>query len=386
MSWPELDALVGAYSPDNQTPIAIAVSGGGDSTALMYRAADWARLSGRVLIILTIDHRLRASAADEARTVAKWAQDLDLKHQTLAWEKPRLGQAQARKARHTLLAKAARAAGAEVLLFGHTFDDVAETVLMRRRRKAPTASLAGPNSVSPSPIWPAGRGLTLIRPLLAERRSDLRVWLEAKGHRWFDDPSNENPDFERVRVRQFLRRHPKLSNTMGKLTKELMETRRLEDKCLGEALLAANNVTVDAAGLITFTPDRLSGDIAARCASVLLRIAGGHDRTPRAGQVRALLGELQQPGQRQTLAGAWVQKTKTGYLIGRAPGDIKEAGEGDLWDGRYERDEAASLPTPQTLLLRQASPPETGWRPLIQERIRHEAKAYQTLRVMPVHK
>ncbi|GAB5457949.1 MAG: tRNA lysidine(34) synthetase TilS [Henriciella sp.] len=386
MSWPELDALIGAYSPDNKNPIAIAVSGGGDSTALMYRAGDWARLSGRALIILTIDHRLRTRAADEAKTVAKWAQGLGLKHQTLAWEAPRLGQAQARKARHTLLAKAARAAGADVLLLGHTFDDVIETVLMRRRHEAPRASLAGPSSASPSPIWPEGRGLTLIRPLLNERRSDLRHWLKAKGHRWFDDPSNENPDFERVRVRQFLRRHPKLSRTMDKVTKELMETRCLEDKCLGDALLAAHHVTTDTAGLITFTPDKLSGNTAARCASVLLRIAGGHDRTPRAGQVRTLLSELQQPGQRQTLAGAWVQKTKTGYMIGRAPGDIKEAEMSDLWDGRYERDETANLPQTQSLLLREALPLGTGWRPIIQDRIRHEAKAYQTLRVMPVHK
>lgn len=386
MSWPELDALIGAYSPDPKPPISIAVSGGGDSTALLHRASDWARKSGRELLVLTVDHGLRAEAGSEAEAVAAWASDLGHAHQTLKWNAPRKGQAQARKARHTLLAEAARGAGSDVLMLGHNFDDVVETILMRHRRKAPRDQLAAPAQVSPSPIWPEGRGLTLIRPMLGERRASLRVWLNERGHDWFDDPSNKNRDFERVRVRQFLQRQTKLGGVMDKIAEQLIGVRAKADQCLGEALLNPEIVRTDAAGLIQFVPGDLPPDLAIRVAGILLRIAGGHDRTPRAGQVRDLLTELQEVGRRQTLAKAWVQKTKLGYAIGRAPGPNGDKVHSDLWDGRYERGGEADRVGPTSILLRASQPPGVEWRPVIADRICHEAKAYQTLRAMPAHR
>src|SRR5579872_5299872 len=136
-------------------PVAAAVSGGGDSLALMLAAAAWAERAGRRLVVLTVDHRLQPQGAAWAASVAARAAGLGLTHRTLVWrgEKPATGlPAAARAARHALLAAAAREAGARVILMGHTADDLMEAQLMRRAG----SSVPSPRPWSASPAWPEG--------------------------------------------------------------------------------------------------------------------------------------------------------------------------------------------------------------------------------------
>ncbi len=382
----EIDALISAYSSQRSDPIALAVSGGSDSMALMHIAAHWAVKSQRKICVLTVDHQLRPEAADEARIVAEAADALGLDHQTLTWTQPRAGQAAARDARHRLLAEAARQLGAKTLLLGHTFDDLIETILIRKRRKASRVRLPGPVPTAPSPVWPQGRGLTLIRPLLSIRRQALRHKLQSCNLHWIDDPTNDNPTYERVRVRQFLSQHPRLASMMGPIATGLLAQRETHDARLGQALLDTQAVQVEASGLIRIDLSHINSRIAPRMIAVLLRIAGGHDLPPRAAAVGELIAALQQPGERRTLAGAWVQRSKTGLLIGRNPEELNSKQSPHIWDGRYVRDSGAVLPGNMPFLLRETRPPNSQWRSLIGERIAHEARAYQTLRVSPVHK
>ena len=62
---PDYDALVERFSPEPHAPILVAVSGGGDSVALLRLAHDWAQRTEREVIAVTIDHRLREDAAQE---------------------------------------------------------------------------------------------------------------------------------------------------------------------------------------------------------------------------------------------------------------------------------------------------------------------------------
>lgn len=184
-------------------PIALALSGGGDSLALMHIAKAWADRAGRRLIALTVDHGLNPASADWSRFAAGRAAGLGIAHRTLAWTgpKPATGlPAAARAARHALLAEAARAEGAAVVLMGHTADDLMEAGLMRRAG----ASAGSPRAWSPSPAWPQGRGVFLLRPLLARRRADLRALLTSLGERWIDDPANDDPRFARAVARRQL--------------------------------------------------------------------------------------------------------------------------------------------------------------------------------------
>jgi tRNA(Ile)-lysidine synthase len=192
-----LDARLLTWDP---APVAVALSGGGDSLALLLAAAAWADRRGRPLLALTVDHRLRPESADWTAWCARRAALLGVGHQTLVWEgeKPRTGlAAAARRARHRLLAEAARAAGASVILMGHTADDLAEARLMRQWG----GSVSSPAVWSPSPVWPEGRGLFLLRPLLGSRRAALRGALAARGETWIEDPANQDPASARALAR-----------------------------------------------------------------------------------------------------------------------------------------------------------------------------------------
>ena len=189
-------------------PVCIAVSGGGDSLALLRIAADWANLRGRRLLALTVDHSLRPEAAEEARFVADVAARLGVPHRTLRWESPEPGQAKARQARHDLLAAAAREAGSVILLTAHTEDDQAETFLIRARAGSRWYGLAGMQPLSLSPAGGTGVPVLIARPLLWASRARLRDILRAEGQDWVEDPSNKDPAYERVRMRQLLAADP----------------------------------------------------------------------------------------------------------------------------------------------------------------------------------
>src|SRR5205085_8990913 len=64
------------------------------------------------------------------------------------------------------------------------------------------ATMPDPHEWAPSPAWPEGRGVFLLRPLLGVRRAAIREWLEGRGERWIDDPANEDPRFARARARR----------------------------------------------------------------------------------------------------------------------------------------------------------------------------------------
>ena len=124
----------------------LAVSGGPDSTALLFLAARWRKKSKAKLTAVTVDHGLRKEARREAAAVGKLARTLGVPHRIVKWSgsKPKSGiQQAARKARYALLASAAKKAGASHILTAHTLDDQAETVLMRMARGSGIGGLGG---------------------------------------------------------------------------------------------------------------------------------------------------------------------------------------------------------------------------------------------------
>jgi tRNA(Ile)-lysidine synthase len=184
---------------------AVAVSGGGDSVALMHLARDYARQQSYPLPhVLTVDHGLRPSSAKDAKAVAAWAKRLGLAATVLTWrdKKPKSGvEAAAREARYRLMGAFLVKHDIATLLVGHSQDDQAETFLLRLARGSGLDGLAG---MRPSAPWPVAGfpGLTLMRPLLGAGRDPLRAYLEAKGQAWLDDPMNEDLAFDRVKVRK----------------------------------------------------------------------------------------------------------------------------------------------------------------------------------------
>lgn len=186
-------------------PGAVAVSGGGDSVALMLLLAGWAKAHKLPPpAVLIVDHGLRGGSAKDARKAIAWARAAGLAAHLLSWtgRKPASDiEAGAREARYRLMGAWCRKQGVDFLYVAHTLEDQAETFLLRLGRGSGLDGLSAMRPCAPYPL--AGfDGLTLIRPLLELPRAGLRHYLETRGQAWLDDPMNEDPRFARVRLRQ----------------------------------------------------------------------------------------------------------------------------------------------------------------------------------------
>jgi tRNA(Ile)-lysidine synthase len=185
-------------------PGAVAVSGGGDSLALMHLLADWAKAQGQAPpVVLTVDHKLQKHSTANAKQVLSWAKKAGLRVHALTWmgAKPKGDiEAQAREARYRLMGEWCRKRGIAALYVGHTRDDQAETFLLRLARGSGLDGLAAMRPISPYPVQDF-KDLHLVRPLIDFERDHLRAYLTARSQEWFNDPMNNDPRFGRVRIR-----------------------------------------------------------------------------------------------------------------------------------------------------------------------------------------
>ncbi len=321
--------------------LALAVSGGSDSAAMLHLAVEG--LGSDRLCVLTVDHGLRDGSRKEAEQVGRWCARLGVGHHILEWqgEKPATGiQAKARVARYDLMSAWCKANEVGVLLTAHTLDDQAETVKMRATRTDSARSLAG--------IWPetSWNDVRILRPLLHSRRDALRDYLRERDIAWIDDPSNENRRFERVRVRQDMVTDDVVALAARADTAQKAATAvdaRARDWLRGSAQIAAT-------GLVTL-PRLAFAALADDVAEAALRwvlMAAGSGRAPERRALLDLLARLRRAGSsRMTLAGAVVVARKRDILVGReaariATEPLAVPATGRLvWDGRFVIDAPA---------------------------------------------
>lgn len=196
-------------------PVILAVSGGSDSMALLLLASAWSQLNEVQLQAVTVDHGLRPEAAAEAAFVAGTCEALGVSHVTLAWDglKPSTGLPEAsRLARYQLLEEFAIDIGARIILTAHSADDQAETVYMRLMRSNSGSIGFGHSGMDRVTRLP--KGISLVRPVLGQRREALRDYLTEHSQSWVEDPSNRDFAYERVRVRHRLLEAPELLRQM----------------------------------------------------------------------------------------------------------------------------------------------------------------------------
>lgn len=349
----ELDALFARLCGSAGACVALAVSGGSDSTALMVLFADWLRQRGAdpaAHTVLTVDHRLRPESATEAETVVGLAATLGFRHATLAWEgpKPRTGiQAAAREARYRLMGDYARANGLATLLTAHTLDDQAETLLMRLARGS---GLDGLTAIAPSTSL--GQ-LEIARPLLDIPKARLRATLEQRGIPWIEDPSNQSPAFERTRLRAARATLDALGLTaemLGLSARRLQRARAALDSITDShcAPPPVGLVNTDPCGLFRIERDRLGrapDEIALRVLGRCILAAGGSDGPVPLSKLEAVADGLRRCNSNApaswTLARALITATPEAVQVEREPGRqplprlTLAGGAGALWDGRF---------------------------------------------------
>ncbi|WP_243627841.1 tRNA lysidine(34) synthetase TilS [Rhodovulum sp. BSW8] len=329
-----LQAALGRACP-GAAPLAVAVSGGGDSLALLL-AATAARPSGPPVLAVTVDHGLRPEAADEARSVAAICARLGVPHSTLVWQgwdgRGNLQDA-ARRARMRLIADWALARGIDRVALAHTRDDQAETVLMRLARGAGVDGLAAMATERQA------LGVTWLRPFLDIPRADLRAFLTERGQSWAEDPSNDDPRFDRVRVRQALALLAPLgidAEGLAATAARLGSARAALDACTAEA---AARIAVEEAGDVVLDEAArvaLPAEIGRRLLLGALAWVSGADYPPRAGALAATLARLE-IAPRTTLQGCLLIREAGLLRIGRELAAVAglSAPIGTLWDGRW---------------------------------------------------
>jgi len=294
---------------------------------------------------LTVDHGLSPASADWTAFAEGAAREAGADWRGLAWTgpKPSTGlPAAARRARHGLVADAAREAGARVILFAHTADDIAEGEVMREEG----STLGRLRDWAPSPAWPEGRGLVLLRPMLDAGRAEVRDWLAARGAAWIDDPANEDPRFARSRARTSLlplgEGGPEGRMRVGSRSGEAASgqpTRTLERKDDGSAAVRSSPLP---SGEGAFDVDR---GIDAQTLAAILVCAGGGDRPPRGDRLASLLTRLRSDEAfTATLCGARIEAAADPVTITREPGELTRRpspplllspGVETVWDGRW---------------------------------------------------
>jgi tRNA(Ile)-lysidine synthase len=290
--------------------LVLAVSGGADSTALMYLVHGWSRRLGRDaggIVAVTIDHGLRPASAAEAAAVGRQAEALGIGHRILAWTglKPTTGlQAAARRARFALLAgvaseMAGTSGGRVAIVTAHTADDQAETVLMRLARGSGVDGLAGiPFEGFAATSDGAGESARypVLRPLLSVPHARLVATLATAGIAFADDPSNRDRRFERVRVREALRGLKELGVTREALLRtaaRMQAARRALDRAADD--LEARAVTVVLGIVREIDRDALAvapSETAVRVLRRVLAIAGGKAPPAELGAVEDAVGRL----------------------------------------------------------------------------------------------
>lgn len=195
--------LRGKQLLDGVRTLVIGLSGGSDSTALLYVLHYLRNRFDIQLVVAHLHHGLRGREADrDAAFVAELAGALGLPLASAKVDVRARARAEsqspeeaARRARHIFFRDVCRRRHAQAVALAHTADDQAETLLLKLCRGAGPEGLGGMayrNNVS---------GLTLIRPLLDERRDTLRAFLSSHGLSWREDRSNTDRQYLRNRVR-----------------------------------------------------------------------------------------------------------------------------------------------------------------------------------------
>jgi len=172
--------------------IAVAWSGGADSTALLLLLLE----KGYHVQAWHVDHGWHDESRQNAELLAEQAKAWNIDFHVMALQKPKNNfEAEARRGRYMCFERISQKVDCLDLCLAHHADDQAETVYMRLLQGAGVAGCGGMRAQRKH-----GK-LNIWRPLLGVSRSDIELFLQKRGVKWLQDPSNQDISLWRNKIR-----------------------------------------------------------------------------------------------------------------------------------------------------------------------------------------
>jgi tRNA(Ile)-lysidine synthase len=287
-----------------------------------------------------VDHGLRKESAKEAKQVGVWLKKQGIAHIVLSWKgrKPKRNiQEAARKARYLLMTQYCKQHGITHLLVAHHLEDQAETFLLRLARGSGVDGLSAMSALTTM------YDVTLARPLLGLSKAQLLDYLGKRKQAYVNDPSNENPAFERVKIRKLLPVLAEVGLTPERLARTASTMARarahLEEET-GKFLNRSCKIFQE--GYARLEHIGISEEIALRALATLIMIIGGNDVKTRLNDLERLYVALKDPAFKgATLGGCVFTRHKGATLIyrelkGVAKPVAVKPGAPVLWDNRFD--------------------------------------------------
>lgn len=301
-------------------------------------AQQWAKSYGAHVVALTVDHGLRAESRAEAEQVAAWMHQRGITHHIL---KPPLQhhtnntQENARMRRYTALAEWCLAHDILHCLIAHHAGDQRETAALMTAR-GDTAD--GPSGMSALRSF---LGVRFLRPLLHIEKAVLQAYLRTHAAPWIEDPSNQNTDFARVRVRQTLAGNPHTHAAQETVREEAAVARIARQEALAKT--AADIVTLHPLGFAELPQARwlsLADPLASQLLADLLTTVSGAIHRPRRHETDRACAALREGEKRLTLHRCDITQ-RNGIIriareLARCEASVTLSGSGSLvWDQRF---------------------------------------------------
>ena len=330
------------HSLSTENRVAIAVSGGVDSVALLILTYQWA-LNGNVKInVLTVNHNLRPASSAECQYVNELAQSLNLECSILSWDEPQAKQNKARAARYQLLTAWCQENKVSQLLLGHHQNDQAETVLLRLARGSGLDGLCAMQELN------YNNGIQIIRPLLSFTKEQLIAYLKEKNINWREDPSNKSVKYDRTLFRNYINTSHDSDHLIKRLALTATHMQRTQEAIIFYVKQEIKRCVIEnKLGYVDINWQNLlqaPEEIAMRIILACLMIIGNKSYKPRYNNFSQLFTEIWEDKfhQARTLHGCKITKVSNILSIRREVSAISdqeiivEPGKKIIWDGRFE--------------------------------------------------
>ena len=272
--------------------IAVAVSGGCDSMALTILASKWAAENNINMTAITVDHNIRSESKDEAEAVHSYLKKLNINHETLTYTGPvpksNIEQI-ARNYRYELIFNYMKKYNIDYLFIAHNMDEQAETFLLNLTRGSGISGLSAMDTKTKR------NNITIIRPMMIFKKSEIKEFLCQNDIKWVEDPSNQDEKYKRVKIRKLHSVFENLGLTTTRIISTIDNIKRVNEvvefyttECIKRAVKKQNDkIIIDINILLSYPVE-----ISLRTLASVMKNEKETDYPPRFKSIKSLLQKI----------------------------------------------------------------------------------------------